>query len=169
MKSTLNKLLFFILCFSLAHPLKAQSIERVQILPFKYDDVWRGLLIALSKYPLKKNNQEIGLIETDIIKGDSVWSPPHKKIDSNLRYKLIFRVYDGKAKKRHATKVTVSKTAYLKNDFVGDKKEIESDGFEEIALIYRAKREVIVNKYADRKFNAPKKVKKRIRSRNQRR
>lgn len=163
MRLILNKTLFFSLFFSLIFSSSYAQEERTQILPYKYDEVWRGVLIALAKYPLKKNNQEIGLIETDLIKSDQLWSVPFKKTDLHLRYKLIFRLFNGNSGTKNATKITVTKEAFLKNDFLGDNKKVESDGFEEMALIYRANREIKINKLSDQKFNAKSKSKSRKR------
>ena len=34
----------------------------------KYDRVWRATQLALASYPIKVNNMDLGIIETDIIK-----------------------------------------------------------------------------------------------------
>ena len=110
--------------------------------------VWKSCLIVLGKYPLKSYDEESGVIETDFIKGEDAWISPHKKkyVPGGYRYKLNLRVIKGKANNKNATKVIVLKQSELQKDFFAEPEKIQSDGLEELALLYRIERELALEK-----------------------
>ena len=110
-------------------------------------NTWKACLIVLGKYPLKSYDEESGVIETDFIRGEDIWTPPHKKkyLQGGFRYKLNLRVIKGKQGTKPVTKVIVLKQAELQKDFFADAEKTQSDGLEELALLYRIERELALD------------------------
>ena len=120
---------------------------------YKYETVWRAVQIATQKYALKRNNMDRGLLETDVIRGYDVWRPPYsnKPAPGGYRYQLEIRVVKGrKIKGRPSTKVLILKRTSLKKDFFADSKQVGSDGFEELSLLYRINREIKIDRTIQR-------------------
>lgn len=107
---------------------------------------WKSCLIVLGKYPLKSYDEEAGVIETDYIKGDEAWISPHKKklVQGGYRYKLNLRVIKGKKNSKSATKVILIKQPEHQKDFFSDSEKVQSDGLEELSLLYRIERELSI-------------------------
>lgn len=104
-----------------------------------YDQIWRAIQLAVRKYPVRLNNIESGLLETDYIKGDKLFADPSEggPPKANVRYKINVRAIKGKDSGKPATKVTVTKTAEIQPDFFTGFKEIPSNGLEEQTIMYR--------------------------------
>ncbi len=107
-------------------------------------NTWKACLIVLGKYPLKSYDEESGVIETDFIRGEDVWVAPHRKkyIQGGFKYKLNLRVIKGKQGAKPVTKVIVLKQPELQKDFFADSEKIQTDGLEELSLLYRIEREL---------------------------
>lgn len=120
--------------------------ERVYFRP--YDEVWRATQLAFSHYPIKMNNMDLGIIETDFVKGDQIWSPPHKreKNYTGLKYTITARIIAGKSKKRKGTKVSIFKKVEKQRDFFAKVEKLPSDGLEEMSLLYRIGRELKIER-----------------------
>ena len=116
--------------------------ERVYFRP--YDEVWRATQLAFANYPIKMNNMDLGITETDYVKGDRIWSPPHlkNKTSTGVKYQITARIIAGRSKKRRGTKVSVFKKVEKRRDFFAEVEKIPSDGLEENALLYRIGREI---------------------------
>ncbi len=115
-----------------------------------YADVWRAIQQTLLNYPMNINNMETGHLQTLYITGQQRYKPPHKKkktLPSGYQYQLNIHLIKGKKK----TKVTVSKKVRLQKDFFSNPKELNSDGFEEKALLYRIQRELLIEKILKKK------------------
>lgn len=112
-----------------------------------YLDVWKASLITVGKYPLKAYDEDSGTIETDYVKGDEVWNPPHKKkhLRGGYRYKINVRVIRGKGKDKNITKVVLLKQPEIQKDFFSESEKISTDGLEELALLYRIERELALS------------------------
>ncbi len=110
-------------------------------------DVWKATLITLGKYPLKAYDEETGVIETDFVKGKEAWVAPHKKqyVPGGYRYRLQVRVFKGR-KGSGLTKVVIRKYQEDQKDFFSKPTKIETDGLEELTLLYRIEREVALEK-----------------------
>lgn len=110
----------------------------------EFDQVWRATQIALAQYPIRINNMDRGLLETEVIKGYDVWTPPYNPDlkTGGLRYKLIVRVIKGNLKGKPAIKVSIFKNMSIQKDFFSKEKDLPSDGLEEISLLYRIQREL---------------------------
>ena len=118
---------------------------------FEYDKVWRALQKSLARYPIKVNNVDAGIIETDDIKGLKVWSPPHKpKVKQpGLRYNFKIALIRGEKQGKEATEVTIEKFLRINKNFFADEKRLPSDGLEEEGLHYRIQRELTIEKALD--------------------
>lgn len=117
-----------------------------------YRNVWRAALQVMGKYPLKTYDEETGVIETDFIRGDNVWTPPYKKkyVSGGYRYKLNVKIFKGKSKTENAVRLVVLKQPEIQKDFFSPPEKIQTDGLEELALIYRIEREVSITQYLDK-------------------
>lgn len=126
-----------------------------------FDDVWRATQLALQSptaYPLRVNNMDTGVLETEPIKGAQAWSPPHvtDPPTGGVSYRLSVRVIKGNLSGRQAFKVTVLKEASIQRDFFSEPEPIVSDGLEEKIILYRIDRELQIDralKRANRKQN----------------
>lgn len=129
--------------------------KKVFLAPF--DQVWRAVQIVMLPYPALLNSPDEGIYETDYVKGDQVWVAPHKQKKSNVghRYKIYVFVAKGKLQDQDAIKVSVKKSEEKVIDIISNPKPIESDGLEELEILYRIKRELII----DRSLKAVKKIK----------
>jgi hypothetical protein len=136
-------------CMSPPKPKKSPPPQRM-VFTYKYDRVWRAAQLALAKYPIRVNDMDSGVLETDYIRGEMAWvSPPKtRKPPGGYRYKISVRMVKGWHKKTMApiVKVTVLKQAeYQKNFFSAFEKTL-SDGLEEKSLLYRMGRELKIEK-----------------------
>lgn len=113
-----------------------------------YDEVWRATQKALVKYPIRVNNSDTGLLQTDYIRGAKAYRPPHSKDkpSSGYRHQITLRLAKGSIKGRPAVKVTVTKTPEIQRDFFSNSAELESDGIEERVILYRIRREISLEK-----------------------
>ena len=124
---------------------------REQIYYASFDQVWRATQLALQKYPIRVNNMDLGVLETDNIKGYKVWMPPHRKSSSGgLSYKLNVRVVRGAVEGRGSVRVTVMKDLEKKRDFFAATQKLPSDGLEEKSILYRIRRELLIDKALQR-------------------
>jgi len=116
-----------------------------------FDDIWRATQLALqspTSYPLRVNNMDTGVIETETIKGSLVWVAPHKQEvpGGGLSYRIIVRVIKGNVADKEAFKVTVQKTAQMQRDFFSEAETVPSDGLEEKVILYRIERELKIDR-----------------------
>jgi hypothetical protein len=112
-----------------------------------FPNVWKSCLIVLGKYPLKSYDEDSGIIETDFIRGEDVWVAPHRKkyVVGGYRYKLNLRVIKGRTGNKNVTKVIINKLPELQKDFFADTEKVQSDGLEEMSLLYRIERELAID------------------------
>lgn len=110
-----------------------------------YDSVWRSTHAVL-KYPIAYENQETGIIETELIKGIEGWIPPgqQKPPSSGLRYKLTLTFSKGKVASKESVRITIQKTTEVLRDFFSDPEKVETDGIEEQIIFYRIERELLI-------------------------
>jgi hypothetical protein len=109
-----------------------------------YDEVWRAVQKALANYPIRLNNIDQGIIETDTLKGDQVWNPPFAKSKQKIspRYMLKIKVAKGRIQNSESTRVTLLKKQSVTKDFFSGDVELASDGLEEKSIFYRIEREI---------------------------
>lgn len=116
-----------------------------------FDDVWRATQLALqslNSYPLRVNNMDTGVLETEIIKGSQTWMAPHvaEPPTGGYSYRVLVRVIKGNISGRRAFKVTVQKDAQIQRDFFAEPEPVPSDGLEEKVILYRIDRELQIDR-----------------------
>lgn len=121
---------------------------REQIFNANFDEVWKAVNLVLQAYPLRVSNMDQGIIETDSIRGNRVWTPPYgrESSGSGRAYSLNVRVIRGKSETNPQTKVVLLKEARIQTDFFSDPKQTPSDGLEERTLLYRIGREIQIDR-----------------------
>lgn len=109
-----------------------------------YEDVEMALKQSMLRYPQKVDNTEAGIFETDYIKGEARFKPPHKSANFSpgYRYRILVRLVRGRTEDRPAIKVQVSKKPEVLRDFFSDADSVNSDGLEEQVILYRIGREL---------------------------
>jgi len=117
----------------------------------EFDDVWRATQLALqspTSYPLRVNNMDTGILETEMIKGSQTWTAPNatQPPSGGLAYRLVVRVIKGNVGNRHAHKVIVLKDGQMQRDFFSDPEPTPSDGLEEKVILYRIDRELQIDR-----------------------
>jgi hypothetical protein len=121
---------------------------REQVYFATFEEVWRAVNLVLQPYPLRISNMDQGLLETDMIRGYKVWSPPYKSdiASTGESYHLSIHVIKGALDRRAATKVTIVKDTEVQVDFFSDPKNVPSDGLEEKTILYRLGREIQIER-----------------------
>ncbi len=96
------------------------------------------------RYPQKVDNTEAGIFETDYIKGEARFKPPHKTTvySPGYRYRILVRLVRGRTEDRPAIKVQLTKKPEVVRDFFSDAAPATSDGLEEQVILYRIGREL---------------------------
>lgn len=109
-----------------------------------YEDVEMALKQSMTRYPQKIDNTEAGIFETDYIKGELRFHPPHKVVNYSpgYRYRILVRLVRGRTEDRPAIKVQITKKVEILRDFFSDADSLKSDGLEEQVILYRIGREL---------------------------
>jgi hypothetical protein len=131
---------------------EAQAKPYTKAFRAKYDSVWKATLIALSKYPLEKNDKTSGEISTTLIEGDQVFKPYNRTIKSNEHYKLEIILEKRVLRGQKIVVLRIEKKPMIKGDFMNVDREIDSDGIEENVLLYRISREVSIDRAVEKLF-----------------
>ena len=138
--------------------------EYSRIFKAPYETVWRATQQALLNYPMNINNMDTGNLQTLYITGKHRYKAPHQKkeiLPSGFQYRINVNII--RAEK--ASKVIINKEVRLQKDFFSEPQELGTDGFEEKALLYRIRREILIEnllkrqmekKAANKDPNAPK-------------
>jgi hypothetical protein len=134
---------------------------REQLYYASFDNVWRCAQLALQNYPMRINNMDVGIIETDVLRGYKIWTPPYSPgiASGGLGYYLSLHLVKGTIDGRETIKVSVVKNLELHTDFFADPKKLASDGLEEKTILYRIGRELQIEKALEK---AQKKAKPKI-------
>jgi hypothetical protein len=107
--------------------------------------VWLATEKALTNYPIAESNIDSGILKTDYQRGPNCWTPPGvtEKYSSGIRCNMLlqFVFLQGTG-----TRIRISKTVEMVRDFVAEPEKIESDGLEEMTILYRIDRELTINK-----------------------
>jgi hypothetical protein len=137
--------------FGGAAPLPQTMDPMEQVYIANFDSVWLATQKALAAYPMRVNNMDLKILETDYIKSNRYWNPPHiAKLGSGDKYKLVVKVMEGEIDGKGAQKVSVAKEVYRQKDFFAPKNRIPSTGLEERSLLYRIERELTIEKALDK-------------------
>ena len=109
-----------------------------------YEDVEIALKQAMIRYPQKIDNTEAGIFETDYLKGEARFKPPHKPavFSPGYRYRILVRLVRGRTDEKSAIKVQITKKPEVVRDFFSDADSVKSDGLEEQVILYRIGREL---------------------------
>ncbi len=116
-----------------------------------YESIWRATQQALLNYPMNINNMDTGQLQTLFITGKHRFQAPHLEkevLPSGYRYQLNINIVKGEK----SSDVTIAKKVLLQKDFFSEPEELESDGFEEKMLLYRIRREIIIEKLQQREL-----------------
>lgn len=121
---------------------------REQVYFATFEETWKAVNFALQAYPLRISNMDQGTLETDMIRGYRIFTPPYKSETSatSESYRLVIRVIKGNLEAKAATKVTIVKEAQLQSDFFSDPRSLPSDGLEEKTILYRISREIQIER-----------------------
>src|SRR5438094_10623510 len=88
-----------------------------RVFPESYEKVWRSVQLAMKLYPIRVDSLESGILETDFVKDDKVFSDPnYPQSRRGFRYKVVVRVVRGSLGGKGATKVTVIKNGEIQTD-----------------------------------------------------
>ncbi len=132
-------------CASSPEVSEETKISNSQVYRYSFDEVWRATQVALQAYPIKVNNSEKGIIHTEFIHDGETWEHPTKKAKSSIRYQLKVRAIKGVIRSKPAIKVAIDKTTRKHKNFIeGSTDESNSDYLEEAVILYRIKRELII-------------------------
>ncbi len=125
-----------------------------------YTEVEQAIRAAMKKYPVKEDNLDSGIFETDFIRGDKMFRPPasRERIESGVRYHMSIHTIKGKVEGKPATRVIVKKVIEKTPDFFADVESLPSDGLEENIIFYRIQRELTLAKAIKRAAEAPTKA-----------
>jgi|GEM_PF-2245964 len=123
-----------------------------KVFPVSYDKVWKSTLIAVTKYPLEKNDKTSGEIATSSIESGEVFKVYQQKPKNNEFYTLQISLEKRTLKGQNVTLVTVEKKPLVKGDFMRKDRSLESDGLEENVLLYRIKREISIDRLVGKLF-----------------
>jgi hypothetical protein len=137
-------------CSSIDSIHNKKHIYKEAIFYASYEKTWKAAEKALENYILSNNNSESGIIQTDWIRGDDIWTPPTtlKKPSSGQRQKITLFFTHGKSAGSDSVRIQVKKEAEILMDFVSDPEPLVSDGLEELNILYRIERELNINKSA---------------------
>lgn len=140
--------LILILLPGCSHQPSTQQGPPQKILKASFEDVWKACQKALIQYPIRINNSDTGILQTDYVKGSKAFQSPIEKEShsSGYRYRILLRVVKGAARGDTATKVTIAKEVEVQRDFFSNPEEKTSDGLEEKVILYRIERELLIEK-----------------------
>lgn len=123
-----------------------ETVQDVYFAP--YSEVETALKQAMIIYPQRIDNTEAGIFETDYVKGELRFRPPHQEGDFSrgYRYRILARLVKGKVQSKPAVYVQLTKKIELARDFFADPDQLASDGLEERVILYRIGRELAINR-----------------------
>ncbi|MCY4321783.1 MAG: hypothetical protein OXC37_05215 [Bdellovibrionaceae bacterium] len=149
MKKTILYLLLPFLLISCMHTAE-KPINSLSV-PISRYKVWKILVEIFKTYPLKTIDEQLGYIETEVIKSGNIWKPPHQKQKDFSGYSYILKINLNYTKP--ISSVTIRKKANIQKGFLSKKQEIASDGLEEASLIYKINRELEVQSILNKLTN----------------
>ena len=150
-KSLVSRLFFAALlltgCQTLA-PKRSKPVLDVpaQAFPSSFEDVWQATHVAMIKYRLQVDNQETGLVMSELSADSPAYQPPFPINSQKVGRKsqIEVRLIRGQIGARPSTKVIVQKRIEQQSTIVDDSQTIVSDGWEERAILYRIERELTI-------------------------
>ena len=140
-------------CTTTENKVSIREFSRVFKAP--YESVWRATQQALLNYPMNVNNMDTGNLQTLYITGKYRYKAPHqkkKRLASGYQYRINVNII----RSDQLAKVVVNKQVRLQKSFFAEPEELGTDGFEEKAILYRIKRELLVEKLIKRQIEKKK-------------
>lgn len=140
---------------------KTGAHEYSRVFKAPYEALWRATQQALLNYPMNINNMDTGQLQTLYITGKHRYKAPHlkhKHLPSGYQYRLNISIIKGEQR----SKVIVAKEARLQKDFFSEPQELHSDGFEEKAILYRIRREILIERMLKRQMSKSETKKKKM-------
>ena len=128
--------LLFVSCVHTEDLLISQSFQ------VDREEVWGVLVAVFKSYPLKTIDEEKGYIQTEVLKANHFWKPPHEKNKDFSGYSSVITVR--LSYKRPISRVFIDKKVYKQKGFISTKKEAPSDLLEETVLLYQISRELSI-------------------------
>ena len=123
----------------------------------EYGDVEMAIRASMKKYPVKEDNLDSGIFETDYIRGDKMYRAPgsHDRLESGTRYRIQIHTIKGKVEGKPATQLIIKKIIEKTRDFFAESEPLPSDGLEENIIFYRVQRELAIAKAIKRSSETP--------------
>lgn len=145
MLRTKNALLLLVfLTSSLAQAQDDSFSKKKFIFDHSMKDVWAAAQTVLGTYPIETNDLSNGLIKTSELRPGQFWQPPFEEpIEGSYTQSLSFQFFKQGANR---TELQISRTAKQQLDFLGSKKTVEREPWEELRLVYKIKREIEIKK-----------------------
>ena len=140
----IKKSIGFVLLLSLISCIHTEELSNSLSFAENKEKVWKVLVEIFKTYPLKTIDEQIGYIETEIIKSSDskFWKAPHQKRKDFSGYSYFIAV--NLNYKKPISTVTIHKKVYKQKGFISKKQEVSSDQLEETALLYQIARELEV-------------------------
>ncbi len=142
-------ILYFFAISCASTELKQKKEETFKVFNVDYHSLFVASQKALSHYKFKVLSLKGKIIETDIYKFNEVWTLHHNLLKP-LHYGLYYKIqleFISLNKNQSAVKVT---KAITKKDNFSKPQNIESDYIEEKLIIYRIKRELLLEKIREK-------------------
>ncbi len=123
---------------------KASFLQRA--IKGKYEQVFHAAQLSLANYPIAVSDMEAGILRTGIIKNEQMWLPPFLNKQALFGHRYTVSIQLLKIKGKEAVQVTIVKDMEHKRSFFEEYQKVKTDGLEEIALFYRMRRELLLQK-----------------------
>ncbi len=111
-----------------------------------FEETWQAVHIAMLRYRLQIDNQETGIVGTEMSPDSPAYQPPFSisSAKSGRRSQIEVRLLRGKLGRVPSTRVIIQKRIERQTSIVDEAESIASDGWEERALLYRIHRELLI-------------------------
>jgi len=129
-------------------PVRVNANIKVSNYPFKKESVWRAALIALATYPLDISNFDQGQIKTKNLTEGEFWTPRFRQAKDDHKYTIELNIFEDSK----GTKVTLEKQLKRAANFNTNEKALKTKNVEEDLILYRIKRELIVDRTLKKNF-----------------
>ena len=107
--------------------------------------IWLATEKALTNYPIAESNIDAGILKTDFLRGLNCWKAPYvqENYSSGVRCNLLLQFVKMPG---NGIRVRITKTLEMIRDFVSETEKLQSDGLEELTVLYRIDRELTIGK-----------------------
>ena len=143
---------------STKYEVDADAVENEErVLDDTFVKVWRAAQLAMAEYPIRVNSQDSGTLETEFIKSDQGFRVPGQEkrgTPMGRRYRILIKVFP--AAKAGSTQIVIRKLVEKQKDFFSGPEKTASDGLEELAIMYRVERELLIEQAAEKRSNGGK-------------